>query len=196
MRVQAAEGAGPAIRKLRLAKGWTLAELSKQTGVPLATLSRVELGQNALNYDKLVRLCRALDVDAQGMVARQATTVTAPSGRRSVVRAGEGEAVQIGAASGLRGAADLLDKSFTPLVMTLTTSSLADHGPLTTLPGEAYLLVISGMAVLHSQLYAPLTLKGGDGLYFDARSPHALLAGDDGPAKVAVCVAGDHAFQT
>jgi transcriptional regulator with XRE-family HTH domain len=195
MRFQAAEGTGPAIRKLRLAKGWTLAELSKQTGVPLATLSRVELGQNALNYDKLVRLCRALDIDVQGMVTREAVGVTTPSGRRSVIRAGEGEPARIGGAAGLRGAADLLDKAFTPTVLSLTASRLSDLGSMTTLPGEAYLLVISGVAVLHSQLYAPLTLKAGDGLYFDGRSPHALLAGDEGPAQVALIVTGDHRFE-
>jgi transcriptional regulator with XRE-family HTH domain len=40
--------AGVAIRKLRLAGGWTLAQLSERSGVPLSTLSKVELGQTSL----------------------------------------------------------------------------------------------------------------------------------------------------
>src|SRR5665213_534824 len=87
MRAQSSDKIGLAIRSLRLAKGWTLAELSDECGVPLSTLSRVELGQTALNSDKLVRLCRALDVDLNGLVAREAENAFVASGRRSVTQA-------------------------------------------------------------------------------------------------------------
>ena len=66
MRSRLSDKIGPALRKLRLARGWSLVTLSEQSGVPVSTLSRVELGQNALNSDKLVRLCRALEVDLEG----------------------------------------------------------------------------------------------------------------------------------
>ncbi len=190
MRPQASEKIGLAIRKLRLAKGWTLAELSEQTGVPLSTLSRVELGQNALNYDKLVRLCRALEVDLQGLVARQAETTVAASGRRSVTRAGEGESSSVGGQPGRLAAADLLAKSFTPVILKLTATSLTQHGPLRTLPGEAYVLVLSGEAVLHSPLYAPLQLATGDAVYFDGRSDHALIAASESGATALLVAAG------
>ena len=195
MRPQASEKIGAAIRKLRLAKGWTLAELSDQCGVPLSTLSRVELGQNALNYDKLVRLCHVLDVDLQGLVARQAETTVTPSGRRSVTRAGEGEPASVGGQSGLRAAGDLLSKSLSPVILRLTATSLAEHGPLQTLAGEAYVLVLSGQAVLHSQLYAPLSLATGDAAYFDGRSGHALLAATSDGASVLLVAAGEEPFK-
>ena len=193
MRSSASERTGAAIRKLRLAKGWTLAELSEQTGVPLSTLSRVELGQNALNYDKLVRLCQALDVDLQGLVTREAEGSAIASGRRSVIRAGEGEPVTLGAAAGRLGAADLLAKSFTPVILDLTAASLSDHGPLRALPSEAYLLVLAGAVIMHSQLYAPLRLGMGDAIYFDGRAEHALIA-DGAPAKALLVSAGDERF--
>jgi transcriptional regulator with XRE-family HTH domain len=194
MRFQAAEGTGAAIRKLRLAKGWTLAELSKQTGVPLATLSRVELGQNALNYDKLVRLCRALDVDLQGFVTREAQGISVSTGRRSVTSAGQGAPVVVNGATGLVAAADLLEKHFTPVVLTAKAATLADHGPMSVLAGEAYLMVLVGTVVLQSQIYAPLTLGEGDGVYFDGRSPHAILAAGPNEAKVLLVVASDQTF--
>ena len=196
MRPQASDKIGSAIRKLRLAKGWTLAELSEQCGVPLSTLSRVELGQNALNYDKLVRLCHVLDVDLQGLVARQADTSATPSGRRSVTRAGEGEPVSVGGQIGLRAAYDLLSKSLSPIVLQLSAASLAEHGPFQTLPGEAYVLVLSGNAVLHSQIYAPLSLATGDAVYFDGRSGHALIAGTRDGASVLLVAAGEEPFRT
>ena len=75
---------GAAIRKLRLAKGLTLQQLADACGVPVSSLSRVELGQSRLNYDKLVRLCRALDVDLHGLVAREAAAGPPVLGRRAL----------------------------------------------------------------------------------------------------------------
>lgn len=196
MRFQEPERTGAAIRKLRLAKGLTLAELAEQSGVPISTLSRVELGQNRLNTDKLMRLCRALDVDMSGLVTRQADSVSIPSGRRSVARVGQGEPVRLGAGDGRVAASDLLDKSFTPVTLTLKAASLDDHGPMITLPGEAYLLALVGQVVLHSQHYAPLVLAPGDGVYFDGRSPYALLAGDENGATALLVAAGDHTLKT
>jgi transcriptional regulator with XRE-family HTH domain len=191
MRSHSSDKIGAAIRSLRLAKGWTLQELSDQCGVPLSTLSRVELGQTALNSDKLVRLCRALEVDLGGLVAREAESAFVASGRRSVTRAGEGEGVQIGPHSGRLGAGDLLAKAFAPVVLELTVAGLAEHGPMRTLPGEAYVMILSGRAVLHSQLYAPLTLATGDAVYFDGRSGHALLCASGERATALLIAAGD-----
>ena len=128
MRSGLSDKTGAAIRKLRLARGWSLATLSEESGVPISTLSRVELGQNALNYDKLVRLCRALEVDLEGLMTREAEGSAAPSGRRSVTRAGEGAPVRIAANAGRRGAEDLLSKSFSPL-LEVTARTLEAHGP-------------------------------------------------------------------
>lgn len=179
---------GQAIRKLRLAKGWTLLELSQQCGVPLSTLSRVELGQNALNYEKLVRLCKALDVDLQGLVARDASAPVIPSGRRSVTRAQAGDPVTFGPLRGQAHAADLLSKALTPLVLEVSGGDGAP-GPMQVTAGEAYLMVLEGAVALHSALYAPLSLRAGDSVYFDGRSGFALTA--EAPARVLLILSGD-----
>ena len=184
---------GAAIRKLRLARGWSLAQLSDQSGVPISTLSRVELGQNALNYDKLVRLCRALDVDLESLVTREAEGAVAPTGRRSVTRQADGAPVRLGAARGRRAAAELLAKSFSPVIVEVTAESLAGHGPLLTHPGEAYGLVLAGEVEFHSHLYAPLALGAGDAVYFDAASGYALVA-PGGPARMLIVASGEPEF--
>src|SRR6202044_2753725 len=117
---------------------------------------RVELGQNALNYDKLVRLCRALEVDLEGLMTREAEGTAAPSGRRSVTKAGEGGPVRIGPAAGLAAAADLLSKSFTPVMIEVTAQTPEAHGAAMVHPGEAYVLVLQGAVEFRSHLYAPL----------------------------------------
>lgn len=187
------EETGGAIRKLRLARGWTLAELSGQSGVPISTLSRVELGQNALNYDKLMRLCRALDVDLEAFVTREAAVAPVASGRRSVVRAGDGPPTRVGGNTGRRAAADLLAKSLSPIIVDVTARSLEAHGPMTSHAGEAYVLVLEGEIEAHSHLYAPLRLGAGDGVYFDASGGYALVAPGQ-PARVLIVVSGENAF--
>ncbi len=108
-------------------------------------------------------------------------------------RAGEGEAGSLGPHASRLGAGELLDKAFTPVTLEVTVANLSDHGPMLTLPGEAHIQVLSGEALLHSQLYAPLRLKAGDGVYFDARSPFALLTAGSDPVRVLLIQAGDRA---
>ena len=192
MRGQASERIGAAIRKLRLARGLTLAELAAASGLPVSTLSRLELGQNAVRDEKLFRLCRALDVDVSGILAEQADRTPLVSGRRALFRAGDGDMVEVGPHAGRLGAGELLDKAFTPMVLEVSAASLADHGPMVTARGEAHIHVLVGEAVLHSQLYAPVRLKAGDGIYFDARSPYALVSAGPGVALVLLIEAGEH----
>lgn len=193
MRSRMSDRTGGAIRKLRLARGWSLAQLSEESGVPISTLSRVELGQNALNYDKLVRLCRALEVDLEGLVTREAEGAAIASGRRSVTPAGTGAPVRVAANTGRLAASDLLSKSFSPLILDITARSLESHGPLSVHEGETYALVLEGSAEFHSHLYAPLVMATGDGVYFDAASGYALLA-PHGPARVLLIATGEPAF--
>jgi transcriptional regulator with XRE-family HTH domain len=190
MRSRLSDKTGAAIRKLRIARGWSLATLSEESGVPISTLSRVELGQNALNYDKLMRLCRALEVDLEGLVTREAEGASVPSGRRSVTRAGEGGPVRVGAAQGRGAAADLLSKSLSPMILEVTAETLEAHGPAVVQPGEAYILVLSGAVEFHSHLYAPLSMASGDAVYFDAASGYVLLA-QGGSARVLLVNAGE-----
>lgn len=193
MRARMSDRTGAAIRKLRLARGWNLATLSSESGVPISTISRVELGQNALNYEKLMRLCRALEVDLEGLVAREAEAAHGGSGRRAVTRAGEGPPTRAGGNAGRRAAPDLLSKSFSPMVVDVTAASLTAHGPLATHDGDAYVLVLEGDVEFHCQLYAPLTLARGDAVYFDAAAGYALVA-PQRPARALLVASGEAAF--
>lgn len=193
MRSRMSDRTGAAIRKLRLARGWNLATLSAESGVPISTISRVELGQNALNYEKLIRLCRALEVDLEGLVTREAEASPGGAGRRAVVRAGEGPPTRLGGNTGRRGAADLTSKSFSPIVLDVTAASIGAHGPMTRHEGEAYVMVLDGEVELHSHYYAPLMLAKGDAVYFDAGAGYALVA-PGRPARALVVASGETGF--
>lgn len=190
MRSRLTQQAGVAVRKLRLAKGWTLQELSEKSGVPLSTLSKLELGQSSLTYDKILRICSALDVDPGLSILQEARAAPAPSGRRAVIRSGEGEIQKLGPHAARVAAQDLLSKSFTPMVVTLQPN----EGPRQTLPGEIYLHVLSGTAILHTDVYAALKLGVGDAVFFDGTTEHRLQASAEGVATVLMIISGDEGF--
>lgn len=192
--------AGLAIRKLRLAGGWTLAQLSDRSGVPLSTLSKVELGQTSLSYENLLRICKGLEIDMARLIGAEAdgavgvpsgqTAPPAAIGRRAVVRAGEGDVLELPAGRGRIAGGDLLRKAFTPVMIAVRATNLEEQGYRRD-DGEAYVLVVEGELILHSELYAPLHLRSGDGVYFDARSGYALVKAGDSACRVLLVLAGD-----
>ncbi len=54
---------GLRLREHRKARGLTLKDLSAQSGVPLSTLSKMELGQSSVGYEKVAAVARALALD-------------------------------------------------------------------------------------------------------------------------------------
>ena len=184
--------AGVAVRKLRLAKGWTLHQLSEKSGVPLSTLSKLELGQSSLTYDKILRICRALNVDPGLSILQQTSAGPAPSGRRAVIRAGEGETLPFGPHMARLAAQDLLSKSFTPMVVTLMPAEAPPRRD--TLSGEVYLYVLEGQATLLTEIYAPLRLNVGDAVFFDGAAEHTLHAATSDPCRALMIISGDEGF--
>ena len=190
MKSRLTQQAGVAVRKLRLAKGWTLQELADKSGVPLSTLSKLELGQSSLTYDKILRICNALDIDPGLSILQQASTTPSPSARRAVIRKGEGELLPFGDHHAKVGAQDLLSKSFTPILLTLQPGDARRQ----TLPGEVYLHIMTGMALLHTDIYAPLKLNPGDAIFFDGGTEHCLHAASSEPCTALMIVSGDEGF--
>lgn len=187
--------AGAAIRRLRRDRGWTLADLSARSGVPLSSLSKVELGQTSLGYEVLIRLCRALDVEIDHLVRPESRSDPSPpqTARRAVIRAGQGEPRHLGGLPGLVGATELLRRSFTPVVLDIAGPD--SPGALLRGAGEAYLMVLEGGVVMHSEPYAPLSLDQGDGVYFDAAMGFALTPRDETPAQVLLIHQGEDIAQ-
>src|SRR3546814_8710246 len=55
-------------------------------------------------------------------------------------------------------------------------------------PGEEFFLVVEGMVEFHMQYYAPLGMEAGDSVYFDAATPHAVIAVGNGEATILTIV--------
>ena len=186
---------GDKIRALRQASGFTLSDIKERTGLSVSTLSKLEQGKASLSYDKLLQISQALGVDmAQILEAATGAAVptAAPSGRRVIQRAGEGQLVDTRSYKQLYLATELLNKSFVPIVVEHCARTIEDFfeefGGHIKHPGEEFNIVLEGEIVFHSELYAPVRLYRGDSIYFDSDMGHAYLAGIEGVCRtLAIC---------
>ena len=191
---------GETIRGLRQAHGLTLNDIGSRTGLSVSTLSKLEQGKASLSYDKLYKLSQALGVDMAQILESPASgdvPAVAPSGRRVIQRAGEGQLIDTRSYKQLYLATELLNKSFVPMVVDHCARTIEDFveefGGLIRHPGEEFDLVLEGEIVFHSDLYAPVRLYRGDSIYFDSEMGHAYLAGTDGACRtLAICSSRGH----
>ncbi len=60
---------GLLLRKLRGRHGWTLKQMSENSGIPLSTLSKVEHDRLTLTYDKLFQVSQRLGIPISELFA-------------------------------------------------------------------------------------------------------------------------------
>lgn len=186
---------GEVLRGIRTERGMTLAEVSKRTGMPISTLSKVETGKISLSYEKLMRLSRGLDIDITRLFAAPKAAPAGRSlttGRRTITRAGDGPRIRTATYDYVYPSADLLNKSLNPMIIDVRARSLAEFGDMMRHPGEEYALVLEGQCEFHCDLYAPSLMSTGDSVYFDGSMGHAYVAVGEGPCRIlSICSATD-----
>jgi transcriptional regulator with XRE-family HTH domain len=178
------------LKSLRIQRGWTLAEVSRRTGYPVSTLSKIENDRVSLTYDKLTRISAGLEVDFSRLFGAQepGDQEAGPQGRRSIARAGDGKSIESRIYSHVYPAAELLNKRLIPIVVELRARSLEEFGELVRHSGEEYIYVLEGEVDVHTSVYAPVRLSAGDSIYIDSTMGHAYIAASDKPCRVlAVC---------
>ena len=191
---------GQALRAIRLRNGWTLAEVASRTGLPLSTISKIELGKVSLSYEKLARICTGLGIDIGSLFSPE-LALPEPSdsitGRRIITRAGEGQLIETEVYSHIYAAADLLHKRFVPVIAEIRARSLEEFGDMIKHPGEEYAYVLRGSLELHTEMYAPVRLNEGDSIYFDSGMGHAYVAVGDAECRIlSICSGAETQLQS
>jgi quercetin dioxygenase-like cupin family protein/DNA-binding Xre family transcriptional regulator len=162
------------VREFRLAKGISLAELARLTGMSKAMLSKIENAQTSCSLSSLARLADALAVPVTALfrgvdAEREAVHTPAGHGAR-IVRRGSNVGHLYQVLGTLRGEHRRLE----PLLVTLTEAS--EVFPLFQHAGTEFLYVLEGVMVYgHGE--ARYELHPGDSLVFDGEGPH-------GPAEL------------
>jgi transcriptional regulator with XRE-family HTH domain len=183
---------GAALKALRVERGWSLSEVSKRSGMPLSSLSKIENDKTDVTLDKLLRITVALETDIAALFTPPSPPYSQgeASGRRSLTRAGEGNAVDTHIGRYRYLAYELLNKHSIPIVIDVTAKSLEEFGEFNGHPGEEILYVLDGELDLYTDMYLPVNLKKGDSMYFDSNMGHAYIAAGEAPCRIlSVCVA-------
>lgn len=179
------------VREIIRARGLTLRELAAMTGIPIATLSKVQNNLATLSYVQLTKLADGLGLELNELFTAPATDVR--TGRRAVTRRGEGprEATERYDFEMLCG--ELANKKMNTGIMEIAARSLDEAGGLIAHEGEEFAFVVSGSVEVHTEDYRPTRLDAGDCIYMDSTSGHAYVSVGDQPVARVLAVT-THAF--
>lgn len=180
---------GKRAKEIRLRKKLRIADVAKRSSLAMSTISKVENGQMALTYDRLLRLSRGLgmslpellnadrNAEAPGdMQIAEATQGAIVTGRRAISRRNEGLYVKAGPKEYWYLCNDIAKRAMLPMLGRSSAKTLDEYGPLIRHPGEEFVFVLSGELEMRTELYQPVRLKPGESMYFDSGMGHAYLS--------------------
>jgi transcriptional regulator with XRE-family HTH domain len=151
--------------------------MSRHTGIPVSTLSKVEHDRSTLTYDKLVRLSQSLDVCVSEFFVDQSTvddrTVTA---RRSIGVLDNAVCVSTKDYDFYYLCPELRRKRMIPILMQVHARSSGDPREFIRHTGEEFVYVLSGRINVVTEFYDPVILDVGESIYIDGNMGHAYLA--------------------
>jgi transcriptional regulator with XRE-family HTH domain len=164
---------GGVLAGARQRRGWTLAELSKASGVAISTLSKIENGLSGASFDTVSRISRALNLQIDDIL--EPSSPKFASGRRSITKAGDGVKFGFQHYDYTIPCNDLVSKGMIPLIMTIKSHDLLPGERWASHPGEEYIYILDGAIELHTEFYEPVRLETGDSVYIDSMMKHAFV---------------------
>lgn len=179
---------GARLRQVRKARQMTLKELSAVSGVPVSTLSKMELAQVSVSYEKLAAAARALNVDI-ALLFRPSGPVTAPVPATVVVDSLPDSA---GYSTGtydyhpLAGA--FPERCMTPAYARIIARERGQFDDFIRHPGQEFALVLSGRVRILFETGEAVSIGPQETAYFDSQVGHIYLSEseDGGDAHVMV----------
>jgi transcriptional regulator with XRE-family HTH domain len=170
---------GGLLRSLRTRKGWTLKEMSEQSGIPLSTLSKVEHDRLTLTYDKLLQLSQRLNLRMSELFAEEDEVAEQPvTARRSIGRIEDAIRVNTPNYDYYYLCPELRRKRMIPVLTRVRAKSIEEFGSLVHHSGEEYIHVLEGRAEVHTEFYDPIVLEAGQAVYIDSNMGHAYIAAE------------------
>jgi transcriptional regulator with XRE-family HTH domain len=178
---------GQMLSRLRFDNRWTLADVSRRTGVSISSLSKIENNQSAPAYSVLVRLAQGLGIDFAELIG--SPTQKFATAARVITKADSGTtyATKMGIYQAL--APELADKSMQPMVIDIPVRSANARPVRSAHKGEEFVYVLEGEVIFQMEPYAPALLSKGDTVYFDASTEHGFSSNTDRHSRIlSVCL--------
>lgn len=170
---------GVLLRKLRSRHGWTLKQMSENSGIPLSTLSKVEHDRLTLTYDKLYQVSQRLGIPISELFAETGQDAApAVTARRSIGDVGQALHVETPNYDYFFLCTELRRKRMIPVITKIRAKTSEEFGELVHHPGEEFIYVLRGTIVVNTEFYDPVVLTQGQSIYIDSSMGHAYLAAD------------------
>ncbi|MEO1550181.1 MAG: helix-turn-helix domain-containing protein [Pseudomonadota bacterium] len=179
---------GHALKRFRMQKSFTLADLAEQSGLSIAMVSKIENGQTSPSLASLHGLANALSIPLTAFFREFEET-------REVVHtpAGAGQMRKDGGTRGRSGysllghlGANTSGVTVEPYLITLTEDNR--HFPPFQHEGIETIYMLEG-EVIYSHGERTFHLRPGDTLFFDADAPHGPLEVPKLPARYVSVIA-------
>ncbi|MDH1632992.1 helix-turn-helix domain-containing protein [Pseudomonas mosselii] len=179
---------GARLRQVRKARQMTLKQLSALSGVPLSTLSKMELAQVSVSYEKLAAAARALNLDI-AQLFRASGPVGAPQPATVVV---DSLATVAGYSTGTYDyypiAGAFPERRMTPAYARIIARERGQFDDFIRHPGQEFAMVISGRVRIEFETGEAVSIGPRETAYFDSQVGHIYLSEseDGGDAQVMV----------
>jgi transcriptional regulator with XRE-family HTH domain len=179
-------GVGARLRAIRRGHGLTLQALADRSGVALSTLSKMELGQVSVSYEKFAAVAAALQVNIAELFDARAGSRDA--GRPTVLRStlAEAPAYDSQTYSHRMLATAYPGKRMTPVRSRIRSRHRSDFPDFIRHPGQEFVTVLSGAVRIEFETGEQVLLKRDESAYFDSGVGHVYLSVGRGDAEILV----------
>lgn len=172
---------GDRVRRLRSARGWTLDHTSERSGLSRSAISKIERGGMSPTFQAMQKLAAGFSITLAELLL---TGEPAPAqGRRSVVRGDEGPWHPTPTYAIRLLTAELKHTAFTAAEVVVRARSLDEYADWDRHDDEDLMYIVEGGMTLYTEHFAPVTLRPGDAVHFDARMGHACVSLGEADAR-------------
>ena len=163
---------GRRLRELRKEHDWTLAEVARQTGISVGTLSNLVHGKTDLNFTSVNKLATGLGLPV--------TDLTNPGsrmqGRRAITMGGQGAMFDTPDVDYEVLCSEVANHQQGYLKGVVKSHTFDAELPWHRHQGQEFLYVLSGRLELYTELYEPVLLKAGDSILFESSMGHHYVS--------------------
>lgn len=179
---------GSRLRAERKARKMTLQALSRASGIAVSTISKAELGQIALSYEKFASLARALDIDMTRLfiLGDAPQAAVPPTFLKSTLVEAHDYVTENYHYRLLLG--EYPGKKMLPMLAIIDSRSVDEFEDYIRHPGQEFVMVLSGKVRIQFENGENVVLQRFESAYFDSSIGHVYLSLSKTPAQVlAVC---------
>ncbi|KAA8705109.1 helix-turn-helix domain-containing protein [Pseudomonas proteolytica] len=177
---------GARLRGIRKDQKLTLKQLSERSGVALSTLSKMELAQVSVSYEKLAAAARALGVDIAQLFSpvKTALNLVQPTVVSTAIDSAAGYST--GNYDYHPMAGDFPGRRMTPMYARIFARELTQFDDYIRHPGQEFAVVLSGRVRIQFETGESISIGCRETAYFNSGIGHIYLAESEADAEVMV----------